>query len=133
MAMVAILSSHVFGIMAVGFFTHINKFIQIGTIFKSFRKGPVAVFTAIVEFIVGLIELASEFSKVLSLSLRLFGNIFAGEVLITVISSLVAAFIPIPFMLLELMVGLIQATVFTMLTLVYLTVNSAQPHATEKH
>lgn len=133
MAMVAVLSSHVFGVMAVGFFTHINKFIQIGTIFQSFKKGPIAVFTAIVEFAVGLIELASEFSKVLSLSLRLFGNIFAGEVLITVISSLVAAFVPIPFILLELMVGLIQATVFTMLTLVYLTVNSAQPHATEEH
>jgi F-type H+-transporting ATPase subunit a len=54
----------------------------------------------------------------------LFGNIFAGEVLITVISSLVSFFVPLPFMGLELIVGLIQATVFAMLTLVYLTTMS---------
>jgi F-type H+-transporting ATPase subunit a len=58
----------------------------------------------------------------------LFGNIFAGEVLITVISSLVSFFIPLPFMMLEILVGVIQATVFSMLTLVYLTVLSEKPH-----
>jgi len=133
MAFISVAASHIFGIMAVGTFTHLNKFIQIGSVIKSFRKGPVAVLTAIVEFAVGLIELVSEFSKVLSLSLRLFGNIFAGEVLITVISSLVIAVVPVPFMLLEVMVGLIQASVFTILTLVYLTINSQEPHGAEEH
>jgi F-type H+-transporting ATPase subunit a len=80
---------------------------------------------------VGLIEIVSEIAKVLSLSLRLFGNIFAGEVLISVIGALVAALVPTPFMLLELLVGLIQATVFTMLTLVYLTLASEAPHGAE--
>ena len=133
MAFASVLFSHIFGIMAVGTFTHLNKFIQIGIIIISFKKGPIAVFTAIIEFGVGLIELAGEFSKVLSLSLRLFGNVFAGEVLITVISSLVMGIVPVPFMLLEVMVGLIQAAVFTMLTLVYLTVNSQEPHGAEEH
>jgi F-type H+-transporting ATPase subunit a len=133
MALISVVSSHVFGIMAVGFFTHVNKFIQIGTLLKSFRKGPVAVFTAIVEIMVGIIETVGELAKVLSLSLRLFGNIFAGEVLITVISSLVNLVVPVPFMLLELLVGLIQATVFSMLTLVYLTTMTEQPHAIEEH
>jgi F-type H+-transporting ATPase subunit a len=59
--------------------------------------------------------------------------VFAGEVLITVISSLVVGLVPVPFMLLEVMVGLIQAAVFTMLTLVYLTVNSQEPHGAEEH
>ncbi len=131
MALVAVVSSHLFGLFTVGIFTHLNKFIQIGTFFKSFKKGPVGVFTAIIEMGVGLIEIISEMAKVLSLSLRLFGNIFAGEVLISVISGLVSALVPAPFMMLELLVGLIQASVFTMLTLVYLTVMTAAPHADE--
>lgn len=129
MALVAVISSHIFGLITVGVFIHLNKFIQIGTFLKSLTKGPVAIFTAVIELAVGLIEIVSEVAKVLSLSLRLFGNIFAGEVLISVISSLVAIAVPTPFMLLELLVGLIQASVFTILTLVYLTVFSAAPHS----
>ncbi|MFA6427374.1 MAG: F0F1 ATP synthase subunit A [Candidatus Magasanikbacteria bacterium] len=133
MALVSVLSSHIFAFFSIGFFTHIGKFIQIGNIVKSIRKGPVAILTAVIEFAVGLIEIVSEVAKVISLSLRLFGNIFAGEVLISVISALVAALVPAPFMLLELLVGLIQATVFAMLTIVYLTVASSEPHGTEEH
>ncbi|MBI5732091.1 MAG: F0F1 ATP synthase subunit A, partial [Candidatus Magasanikbacteria bacterium] len=64
---------------------------------------------------------------------RLFGNIFAGEVLMTVMASLVSFLVPTPFMFLELLVGLIQAGVFAMLTLVYLTVATSQPHGAEQH
>jgi len=128
MALVSVISSHIFGLFAVGFFSHIGKFIQIKGIIKSLKKGPIAIFVAIVELAVGFIEIISEMAKVLSLSLRLFGNIFAGEVLISVISGLVAALVPTPFMLLELLVGLIQASVFTMLTVVYLTVATSAPH-----
>jgi hypothetical protein len=128
MATVAVISSHVFGFISVGVFTHLNKFIQIGTLIKSIRKGPIAIFTALVEMIVGLIEIASEVSKIFSLSLRLFGNIFAGEVLISVIGSIAILMVPAPFMFLELLVGLIQAAVFSILTLVYMTVASSQPH-----
>jgi F-type H+-transporting ATPase subunit a len=133
MAIVAVLSSHFFGLITVGVFTHLNKFIQIGTFIKSLKKGPIAIFTAIIELGVGLIEVVSELAKVLSLSLRLFGNIFAGEVLISVISALVGFLVPTPFMLLELLVGLIQASVFAMLTLVYLTVATAEPHGESEH
>lgn len=131
MAVVAVISSHLFGFLTVGVFTHLNKFIQIGTFFKSLTKGPVAILTAVIELGVGLIEIVSEFAKVVSLSLRLFGNIFAGEVLLTVMASLVGLLVPTPFMLLELLVGIIQAAVFTMLTLVYLTVATAEPQAAE--
>jgi len=54
-------------------------------------------------------------------------------VLISVISALVVAVVPTPFMMLELLVGLIQASVFAMLTLVYLTVASEAPHGSEEH
>ena len=131
MALTSVIVSHLFGLFTVGFFTHINKFIQLGTLVKSFKHGPVAILTAVIELGVGVIEIVSEMAKVLSLSLRLFGNIFAGEVLITVMSSLAGLIIPAPFMLLELLVGLIQAAVFTMLTLVYLTVMTTAPH--EEH
>lgn len=133
MALVAVISSHIFGFLSVGVFTHLGKFVQIKGIIKSFKKGPIAIFTALIEAMVGLIEIVSEAAKVLSLSLRLFGNIFAGEVLISVISALIAAVLPTPFMLLELLVGLIQAAVFAMLTLVYLTVASEKPHGEEAH
>ena len=131
MALVSVLMSHILAFGSIGFFVHSNKFFQIGTIIKSFRHGPIAIFTALIEFIVGIIEIIGEGAKVLSLSLRLFGNIFAGEVLISVISALVSALVPLPFMLLELLVGLIQASVFAMLTLVYLTVAGTEPHGEE--
>jgi len=132
MALVAVISSHVFAFLSIGVFTHLGKFVQIGGLLKSFKKGPMGVFQAIIEFGVGLLEIVSEAAKVLSLSLRLFGNIFAGEVLISVMSGLIAAVVPAPFMLLGLLVGLIQASVFAMLTLVYLTVNSQAPHGADE-
>lgn len=131
MALVSVVSSHLFGLITVGVFTYINKFIQIGTLIKSFKKGPVATFTAVIELFVGVLEMISEFAKVLSLSLRLFGNIFAGEVLISVISALIGLLVPTPFMLLELLVGVIQAAVFAMLTLVYLKVATDAVHGEE--
>lgn len=131
MALITVLFSHLMAFASIGFVAHLNKFVQIGTIWRSFRKGPIAVFTAVVEFMVGLIEIVGEIAKVMSLSLRLFGNIFAGEVLISVISALVGLIVPLPFMFLELLVGLIQASVFAMLALVYLTVASSEPHGSE--
>ena len=128
MALFSVIMSHVYAISSIGFFVHLNKFIQIGPLVKSIKKGPMGILTAIVEFAVGLLEIISEVAKVLSLSLRLFGNIFAGEVLMTVIASIVAILMPTPFMLLELLVGLIQAGVFSILTIVYLTVAGEAPH-----
>ena len=131
MALVSVFASHIMAFFAIGFMAHIGKFIQFGSLARSFKKGPIGIFQGLIEFMVGLIEIVSEIAKVLSLSLRLFGNIFAGEVLISVIGALVAAVVPTPFMMLELLVGLIQAAVFTMLTLVYLTVASEAPHGAE--
>jgi F-type H+-transporting ATPase subunit a len=76
---------------------------------------------------VGLLEIISEFAKVISFSFRLFGNIFAGEVLLTVMLMLVPYFLPLPFLFLEIFVGFIQALVFAMLTLVFMKM------ATEAH
>jgi F-type H+-transporting ATPase subunit a len=132
MALVSVIASHLLGIVTLGFFTHANKFIQLGTLWKAIKTlQPMKILVALIEMVVGVIEVFSEIAKVLSLSLRLFGNIFAGEVLMTVISSLIAYVAPLPFMALELLVGIVQASVFAMLTLVYLTIQTSAPHGDE--
>jgi|SRR3989344_3405852 len=88
-------------------------------------KGPM-------DFFVGILELSSEFSKIISFAFRLFGNIFAGEVLLTVMAFLMPFFGPIPFIGLEIFVGLVQALVFSMLCLVFMnlaTIGHSEEHA----
>jgi F-type H+-transporting ATPase subunit a len=133
MAVFAVAASHIFGIVAIGFWKYGNKFIKIGDLIKAFKKPGIGIMVAVIEFGVGLIEIFSEVAKIVSLSLRLFGNVFAGEVLLTVLAGLVAYFVPLPFMLLEILVGLIQAVVFSMLTLVYLTMATAELPAEAHH
>lgn len=74
------------------------------------------------NFFVGILELISEFAKIISFSFRLFGNVFAGEVLLTVMLLLVPYFVPLPFYGLEMFVAVIQAFVFAMLTLVFIKI-----------
>lgn len=76
-------------------------------------------FSSPIMFFVGILELVSEFAKIISFAFRLFGNIFAGEVLLVVISFLVPLIVPMPFYGLEIFVGFIQALVFAMLSLVF--------------
>lgn len=71
------------------------------------------------KFIMGLLELTSELSRVISFAFRLFGNIFAGEVLLVVSLTLLPFLAPLPFLGLEIFVGAIQALVFAVLTLVF--------------
>lgn len=79
-----------------------------------------------IMFFVGLLEIVSDLSKILSFAFRLFGNIFAGEVLLTVIAFLMPLIAPLPFLGLELFVGFIQALVFSMLTAVFLNMSVAK-------
>lgn len=108
LAIVSVISAQVLGIVAIGLGKYAGKF------FVSPFKSPYFVGT-----FVGLLELISEFAKLISFSFRLFGNIFAGEVLLMVMLFLVPYFIPLPFLFLELFVGFVQALVFAMLTLVF--------------
>ena len=87
---------------------------------KWFSFNPIFLF-------VGLLELVSEFTKIVSLSFRLFGNIFAGEVVLSTVAGIFAFLIPLPFYFLEIIVGFVQAAVFMMLSLVFMVLLS------EKH
>jgi F-type H+-transporting ATPase subunit a len=96
-------------------FHYFGKFINL--------KGPI-------DFAVGILEIFSEISRIISFAFRLFGNIFAGEVLLTVIAFLLPVIGPMPFIILEIFVGFIQALVFAMLTLVFMNV-ATLAHDTE--
>lgn len=108
-ALVSVFSTQILGIATLGFFKYAGKFLVAPW------KQPYVVGT-----FVGLLELIAEVAKIVSFSFRLFGNIFAGEVLLIVMLFLVPYIVPLPFLFLEIFVGLIQAVVFSMLTLVFM-------------
>lgn len=89
------------------------KYLSFGYFSKFFN------FSSPIMFFVGILEIISEFAKIISFAFRLFGNIFAGEVLLVVIAFLAPLVVPMPFYGLEFFVGFIQAIVFSMLSLVF--------------
>ena len=88
-------------------------------------------FESPIAFFVGILELISEFAKIISFSFRLFGNVFAGEVLLTIMAFLLPYVAPLPFMFLEIFVGFIQAFIFGMLTLVFISMAVSGEHGAE--
>jgi F-type H+-transporting ATPase subunit a len=89
-------------------------------------------FSSPVNFIVGLIEILSNLGRLVSFSFRLFGNIFAGEVMILVAGFFLAYLLPVPLMAFEVFVGFIQAVVFAMLTLFFIKLAIMEPHGSEE-
>lgn len=129
LAIIGVVMSHIFGVMTVGAWNYLNKFINIKTLLaipKKIRKDPTVIIVNPINVFVGLIEIIGEAAKVASLSFRLFGNIFAGEVLLASMAAILAWGVPIPFMFLEVIVGIIQALIFSMLILSYLTMATTQ-------
>jgi F-type H+-transporting ATPase subunit a len=99
--------------------------------FNTRRMFKVPFFGAM-DFLVGLLELISELSKILSFAFRLFGNMFAGIVLVAIVAGLLGKFsiLPAMVMMFELFVGVIQAFVFGMLTMVFMA-QATQGHGEE--
>ena len=107
LAIVSLFATHYLSIKYLGLGGYLGKFFSLNPIF----------------LFVGLLEIVSEITKLFSLSFRLFGNVFAGEVLLTTASTkLFAIIVPIPFYFLELLVGFVQALIFAMLTLVFMVI-----------
>ena len=123
LALTSVVMTQVIGIRALGL-SYFTKFLNVRTLFK------VPVF-GVIDFIVGILEMVSEFAKVLSFTFRLFGNIFAGSVLLFVIGSLVPVFAQSGFLMLEFFVGLIQAIVFGLLTMVFMSMAVVSHHGDE--
>lgn len=106
LAVVSVFATHTFSIKYTGFKSYITRFI-------TFRMFPIFLF-------VGLLEFVNEITKLISFSFRLFGNIFAGERVLSTMYSIFPIGLPLPFIALELMVALIQAIVFAMLTMAFM-------------
>ncbi|MDO8590665.1 MAG: FoF1 ATP synthase subunit a [bacterium] len=131
LAVMAVFSANLFGIFSIGIWKTFNKYVNLKALGEAFirvRKEPTVLVVAPVTFFVGILELIGEFAKIASLSFRLFGNIFAGEVLLMAMSAILPYLLPIPFLFLEIFVGMIQALIFSILVLVYFTI-AAQDHA----
>jgi F-type H+-transporting ATPase subunit a len=127
LAVMAVIGANVFGVVSIGLWKTFNKYVNLKAlvkIFKEVRKDATIIIVAPITFFVGLIEIVGEFAKIASLSFRLFGNVFAGEVLLASMAALVAYIVPIPFLFLELLVGVIQALIFSILLVVYFTISA---------
>lgn len=130
LALFSVIASHIMGAVTIGIWDHFNKFVNLKAfheIPRKIRKDISIVLVNPIKAFVGVVELIGEVAKVASLSFRLFGNIFAGEVLLSSMMMLFAFFLPLPFIFLEIVVGIIQALIFAMLTLVFMSI------ATENH
>lgn len=121
LALVVIGSAHLLA-FAFSPLRHIGNYIKIAPLFRA-RSGKDLGF-ALLELFTGLLDIVGELAKIMSLSARLFGNIFAGDVMIAVIASLSAYtrfFVPIPFLVLGIFSGFVQAFVFTLLSIQFLS------------
>ncbi len=114
LAIVAYLVIEITGIVMLGFLKYGSKFVN----FK----------TGVIGFFIGLMELISNTARLISFSFRLFGNIFAGTVLIAVISLFIPLILPVPLLIFETFVAVVQAVVFALLTLVFVKVAISEPH-----
>lgn len=110
----------------IGYF---REFVRLGGLFKGIvRLNPSAIFYGVVEAGIGALEALSHMIRLLSFTFRLFGNMLAGEIVLFMVTFLVVFMAPIAFYFLEILVGGVQALIFTGLTLVF-AVMAVAPHA----
>ncbi len=112
LAIFSAVATHILSIRIIGIKQYLGRY---------FSLNPINQF-------IGFLEMISEITKVISLSFRLFGNIYAGEIVLGTISTLFAIALPLPFLLLEFIVGFVQALVFAMLTMAFMAILSTPHH-----
>jgi F-type H+-transporting ATPase subunit a len=115
LALVSLVATHVMSIQVTGIKDYLSRYISLNPL----------------NLYIGVLELVGEVVKVVSLSFRLFGNIFAGEVVLGTVSTIFAFLFPLPFLMLEVIVGLVQALVFSMLTMAFMSVLTTPHHHEE--
>jgi len=114
LAVIAFFAIELSGVLIIGLFKYAGKFIN---------------FSSPLNFLIGIIELFSELARLISFSFRLFGNIFAGKTLLLIAMFFVPFILPVPILAFELFVGFIQAFIFAVLTLFFIKLAIAEPHA----
>jgi F-type H+-transporting ATPase subunit a len=126
LALVSFAIFHIEGVRALGIGGYLSKFFPISAFRDGIGAGVIAMF-------VGIIELMLEFVKPLTLSMRLFGNVYGGSVALGVILSLTIAFIPVALYALELMLNAVQALIFSVLTLMFTLAAIEGHHGEDEH
>lgn len=116
LALISAVATHMLSLKTIGVKDYMSRY---------FSLNPINLF-------IGVLEIISEITKVISLSFRLFGNIVAGEVVLLTVSAIFAIFFPIPFLLLEVIVGFVQALVFSMLTMAFMAILMTPHHAVQQ-
>jgi len=115
LALVSLVATHVMSIKLTGIKDYLGRFISLNPL----------------NLYIGVLELVGEVTKIVSLSFRLFGNIFAGEVVLGTVSTIFAFLFSLPFLMLEVIIGLVQALVFSMLTMAFMAVLTTPHHHEE--
>lgn len=138
LALVSVMMTQFFGVKALGP-SYFGKFIAVGSVKRALTRKGVgcvgrigALGLSFIDLFVGVLEIISEISKIVSFSFRLFGNIFAGEVLLGVMAFLIPYLMSLPFYGLEIFVGVVQALVFMMLTVAFFVI-AISGHGAEEH
>jgi F-type H+-transporting ATPase subunit a len=115
LALISLVATHVMSIRITGIKDYVGRYISLNPL----------------NLYIGILEAVGEVVKVVSLSFRLFGNIFAGEIVLGTVSTIFAFLFPLPFLMLEVVVGLVQALVFSMLTMAFMAVLTTPHHHEE--
>jgi F-type H+-transporting ATPase subunit a len=125
LALVSVIVTQIFGFYTLGAKQQLSKYFNFKALFTHGFQGPI-------EFFVGLIEIITELSRILSFSFRLFGNIFAGSAVLAVFAWLLPFVSDAVFIPLELFVGFVQALIFALLTLVFLEIATTREEDVEE-
>lgn len=115
LALISAFATHMLSIKIIGIREYLSRYFSIN---------PINLF-------IGVLEIISEITKIISLSFRLFGNILAGEVVLITVSTIFAFLFPLPFLMLEIIVGFVQALVFSMLTMAFMAILTTSYHEQE--
>ena len=140
LALISFVLVEYWGVRALGTFNYLKKFFNFGPFVSSLRQvfggrlkqGLSGLFSGVIRIFVGILELITEFVRILSFTFRLFGNMTGGEILLMMMLFLAPFILAVPFYGLELLVGFVQALIFGGLTLVFATV-AVTPHTEEAH
>jgi F-type H+-transporting ATPase subunit a len=139
LALVSFVFVEFFGLRSLGI-RYLRKFINFGQFFRSvgqifkgrLKAGLTGLFSGFIDIFVGVLEALSEFIRIVSFTFRLFGNMTAGEILLLIAAFLIPWVFALPFYGLEILVGFVQALIFSGLTLVFVTM-AVTPHGAESH
>ncbi|MDO9579008.1 MAG: FoF1 ATP synthase subunit a [Bacteroidales bacterium] len=112
LALALVILIQIISIKKSGIFSYAGKFFKFKEVFLGFKEGFGKGMFAIIDFIIGLLDIVSEFAKVISLSLRLFGNMYAGGVLTAILFGMFALLLPLPWFFMSLLSAIVQAMVF---------------------